>query len=189
MRAVGKTFEDVARTLFQPLASRKQQQWIEIPLDRHVAGQFAGGPCGIDRLVHADRLHARLAGIGGQFLACTLGKSDDRRCGVTFAQGRDDSRIGRNHQTLEFIGGQASCPAVEQLDRFGTRLDLAGEIADRLAGDGFENGVELGRVAIGHRARLVLVAAAFARRHIGRHRPRASRKAKHGHLIGQPLAA
>ena len=108
---------------------------------------------------------------------------------MAFAKGRDDPRIGGDHQALEFIGGQASCPAVEQLDRFGARLDLAGEIADRLAGDGFENGVELGRIAIGHRARLVLIAAAFARHHVGCNGPWAPGKAKHGHVVGQPLAA
>ena len=108
---------------------------------------------------------------------------------MPLAKRGNDPRIGTDYQPLEFVGSEAARPAVEQLDRFGTRRDLARKIVDRLAHDRIEDGIELARVTVGHRPRGVLVAATFARDHIGRHGPRTACKAQHGHPLGQSLAA
>ena len=71
------------------------------------------------------------------------------------------------------------------MHRFRTGFDLAGKIIDGFCNDPIENRIELGRIAIGQRARFVLVAASLAGHHVSRHGPRAPGKAQHRHPFGQ----
>src|SRR3546814_11982399 len=59
----------------------------------------------------------------------TLFRSGDVR--MARLQPVDNRRGRRDHPAFELIGREAARPAIEQLDRLHSRLDLAAEIIDR----------------------------------------------------------
>jgi hypothetical protein len=79
MRPIGKGRADpVATALSSVSPPAIKRERIEIALNGQALGQGAFGPDRIDRLVDADRIDSRLAGIGGQLAAGALRKADDR---------------------------------------------------------------------------------------------------------------
>ena len=113
MRTPGESFEHADSLRFELGRAGKQQQRIEIALDRHILRQAARGPQRIDRLIHAERIDPGFAGIGGKLFARAFGKADDRQIGATRAQLADDFRIGSDDPAFKFGGScTASAPAL-----------------------------------------------------------------------------
>lgn len=123
-------------------------------------GQIGVGPEGIDRLVEADRIDLRFASISSK-LAATLEKESitgtfPLNAAAIFALG------AITHWSNSPV--EAAGPAVEQLDRFDTRVDLSLEVGDRAVGDAIDQRLHQLRIVIGQTARLGLLAASPARR-------------------------
>src|SRR3546814_14430053 len=84
----------------------------------------------MDGRVDPEHIDSGLGRIGRELAARAFGKADDGDVRMARLQPVDNRRGRRDHPAFELIGREAARPAIEQLDRLHSRLDLAAEIIE-----------------------------------------------------------
>ena len=160
-----------------------------LPCTGNSGGQRLGRPDRINGLVEPDRIDAGASDVGRQLSRPNpLGKPITSTSGWRTFKAATIRALGAITPLVELARGEATGPAVEQLHGLGARRDLAGKVLDGDVRDRVDDRLERRPVGIGHRARIVLVAAALTRDHVGSDGPRTAREAQQ-RLLGRQRGA
>src|SRR5271155_2103397 len=117
-----------ARLELRPAGDQRQR--IEIALDNDASRNIARSPKRIDRAVKPKSFSARLVCESGEPGADASRKGDHFRVSMAALDARGDGFDWGEAPALIFARGKDASPAVENLHRLGTGVNLAPEIDD-----------------------------------------------------------
>ena len=126
-RPRAQNLENMPRRALHRRAAHDGQLGIEIALKNHSLGQHVARPMQRHRGIEAERLDSGLLRDTGIEGPRTAGKRDDGGLGRRCAYGCDDSLDRLDAPAVELRGRKHARPAIEQLHRLRTGLDLANQ--------------------------------------------------------------